>query len=87
MNVAARLCDQAGDGQVLVTQRAHAVVEELVEARELGELTLAGFLKPVRAYDVAGVRPAPAPAPARVEPAASAPDAGRSRRASGRWRR
>jgi DNA-binding NarL/FixJ family response regulator len=71
VNVAARLCDEANDGQVLVTQRVHAMVEEMVEARALGELTLKGFLKAVRAFDVTGVRTALAPTPLRVEAAAT----------------
>ena len=32
VNLAAGLCDEARDGQILISQRVHAAVEELVEA-------------------------------------------------------
>jgi class 3 adenylate cyclase/CheY-like chemotaxis protein/DNA-binding CsgD family transcriptional regulator len=71
VNVAARLCDEARDGQILVSQRVHAIVEELVEASTLGELTLKGLLKAVHAFDVAGLRAALTPTPLGGDPAAS----------------
>jgi class 3 adenylate cyclase len=51
-NLAARLCDEARDGQILVSQRVYAQVEELVEAEPVGELTLKGLHRPVTTYDV-----------------------------------
>jgi adenylate cyclase len=51
-NLAARLCDQARGGQILISQRVYAVVEELVEAEPTGELSLKGFHKPVPAFNV-----------------------------------
>jgi len=51
-NLAARLCDDARNGQILVNQRVYAQVEELVEAEPHGELTLKGLHRPVPTYNV-----------------------------------
>ncbi len=63
-NLAARLSDEAKGGQILVSQRVHALVEELVEAEPAGEVRLKGFLKPVVAFNIVALRSAPAAAPA-----------------------
>jgi class 3 adenylate cyclase len=42
-NLAARLCAEAQGGQILVSQRVFAMVEELVHAEPLGELVFKGF--------------------------------------------
>ena len=42
-NLAARLADEASAGQVLISQRLHADIEEEVEVEPVGELTLKGF--------------------------------------------
>jgi class 3 adenylate cyclase len=55
-NLAARLADEAKAGQVLITQRLHAEVEELVDVEPVGELTLKGFSRPVPAFNVIAVR-------------------------------
>jgi class 3 adenylate cyclase len=54
--LASRLSSQAAEGQILLSQRAHAVVEGLVEVESVGELTLKGFSRPVPASNVVGVR-------------------------------
>jgi class 3 adenylate cyclase len=51
-NLAARLCENAAAGQILVSQRVFGAVESLVESRALGELALKGFRRPVPAYDI-----------------------------------
>lgn len=51
-NLAARLCDQARGGQILISQRVYAEVEELVETELAGELSLKGFHKPVPTFNV-----------------------------------
>jgi len=51
-NLAARLCGEAKPGEILVTQRLLASVEELVEADAAGELPLKGFHRPVAAYNI-----------------------------------
>jgi adenylate cyclase len=55
-NLASRLADEAGGGQVLITQRLHAEVEDEVEVEPAGELTLKGFSRPISALNVIAVR-------------------------------
>jgi class 3 adenylate cyclase len=52
MNLASRLCDEAGSGQIMVNERVFAEVERLVEAEPAGELTLKGFVKPMSAFRI-----------------------------------
>ena len=51
-NLAARLCGEAKPGEILVTQRLVAVLDELVEAESAGELTLKGFHRAVTAHKI-----------------------------------
>ena len=55
-NLAARLCAEAQGGQILISQRVHAAVSELVEAEPVGELSLKGFQRAVRAFSVSRLR-------------------------------
>jgi len=55
-NLAARLCGEARPGQILVARRVLTMVEELVEAESVGELTLKGLLRPVPAFELIGLR-------------------------------
>ncbi len=55
-NLAARLCGEARPGQLLVSQRVLAAVEDQVEADPARELVLKGFSKPVPAYNVIGLK-------------------------------
>jgi adenylate cyclase len=57
LNLASRLCDAAEPGQIVVSQRVLAEVEELVEAQPLGALELKGFGKPVEAFAVTAAAP------------------------------
>jgi CheY-like chemotaxis protein/GGDEF domain-containing protein len=57
-NLAARLADEAKGGQVLITQRLYAEIEEQVEVVPAGEFELKGFGRPVPALDVLAVREA-----------------------------
>lgn len=52
VNVAARLCDKAADGQILLGQRAYEDVEAQVEAGPLGRFELKGVRQPVSVYDL-----------------------------------
>ena len=52
VNLASRLCDEAQDGQLLVSQRAYAALGDTVDAKALEALTLKGFHEPVAAYEV-----------------------------------
>ena len=51
-NLAARLCGEARGGQILVSARVAAEVEDLVETEEVGPLALKGLTKPIPAFDV-----------------------------------
>jgi class 3 adenylate cyclase len=66
VNVAARLCDKAVDGQILLSQRAYVDVEPMVEAEPLGAFELKDVRNEVEIYSVLGLRTGPAaPAPER----------------------
>jgi class 3 adenylate cyclase len=51
-NMAARLCSEAKAGQILISQPVFALVEEVVDVEDAGELTLKGFHRPVPACSV-----------------------------------
>ena len=55
VNVAARLCAAAKDGQILLSQGAHAAVEDLVRAEPVGELSLKGIARPVATFNLIGL--------------------------------
>jgi adenylate cyclase len=55
-NLASRLADEASAGQILISQRLYAEVEEEVEVEPAGEFTLKGFQRPVAALNVIAVR-------------------------------
>lgn len=55
-NLASRLADEAAPGQILITQRLYAEVEDDVEVEPVGEFRLKGFHRPVPAFDVLGIR-------------------------------
>jgi class 3 adenylate cyclase len=55
LNLASRLCDAAGPGQIVVGPRVLAEVEELVEVEPLGEIQLKGFSKPVEVFAVSSL--------------------------------
>jgi class 3 adenylate cyclase len=57
-NVASRLCDEAVDGQILVSRRVAAAVEGIVRLEEIGEVMLKGLSQPVAVCNVAGLDPA-----------------------------
>jgi adenylate cyclase len=60
-NLAARLCAEAKDGQILVAQRVAIEVEKITTLEEIGALTLKGLTQPVVAFNVVkGTSPAEA---------------------------
>ena len=60
-NLAARLCGEAKGGQILLSQRVKAGLDDVLKTVPVGELTLKGFHKPVPAFEIAsaGTRSAP----------------------------
>jgi adenylate cyclase len=57
VNLAARLCNEAGDGQILIDRKVHAAVETHTATQQAGELTLKGLQRPVPTFNVTGVNP------------------------------
>jgi adenylate cyclase len=55
-NHAARLCDAARAGQILVSERVFATVEARVHAEPVGELELKGLRSPARTHNVLALR-------------------------------
>jgi class 3 adenylate cyclase len=51
-NLAARLCAEAKDGQILIAQRVAVAVEETMMLQEIGALALKGLTRPVVAFSV-----------------------------------
>ena len=52
INLAARLCADAGDGQILASGRLAASVESIAEIEDLGERTLRGMSRPVAVHNL-----------------------------------
>jgi adenylate cyclase len=55
-NLAARLCDEAKGGQILVSKRVYAAVADSVIGEPVGDLNVRGFLKPVPAFNLLSLR-------------------------------
>jgi adenylate cyclase len=55
-NLASRLADEATAGQILISQRLYAEVEDDVEVQPVGEFKLKGFQRPVAAFNVIAIR-------------------------------
>ncbi|MFL4469753.1 GAF domain-containing protein [Tateyamaria armeniaca] len=52
VNLAARLCDQAKDGEILLSPRAYTAVEDNFDAEAVGEMSLKGIHAPVEVFRV-----------------------------------
>ena len=55
-NLAARLCGEAAGGQILISARVAAAVEGMIEAEDVGPLTLKGLARPVPIWSVRRLR-------------------------------
>jgi adenylate cyclase len=64
VNLASRVCGEAGPGQILLTQRVHAAVEGDVDAEPVGDVLLKGFPRPVTVLRLLG--PATTPSASNV---------------------
>jgi GAF domain-containing protein len=51
-NLAARLCDAAKDGQILLARRVAVAVEDMATLEEIGDLSLKGLSQAVAVYNV-----------------------------------
>ncbi len=52
VNLAARLCDEARNGQILLSQKAYVDIEDDVSVEEIGDLQLKGVGRVVKAFNV-----------------------------------
>ena len=55
VNLAARLCSEAVDGQILIERKVHAAVEALATIEPAREFLLKGLHRPVAAFNVCAV--------------------------------
>jgi adenylate cyclase len=56
VNLAARLCAEAKSGQILIDNKVQIAIDDVAELEDAGELTLKGFHRPVRAFNVVAIR-------------------------------
>jgi adenylate cyclase len=56
VNLAARLCADATDGQILIDGKVQSAIEASTSTEPAGELVLKGFHRPVRAFNVCSPR-------------------------------
>jgi adenylate cyclase len=56
VNLAARLCSEAADGQVLVDRKVQAAIEAFAVTEPVGELTLKGLHRSVTVFNVRALR-------------------------------
>jgi adenylate cyclase len=54
-NVAARLCAEAKNGQILVTQRVAAAIDKIAELEHLGDIAFKGLSRPIAVLNVSGI--------------------------------
>ena len=57
VNLAARLCGEAADGQILVSGRLAAAIESVAEVAPLGERALRGMSRPTEIGDLRALKP------------------------------
>jgi len=58
-NLAARLCAEAEPGQILISQRAYAAVEAIVDVERQQSMELKGFRRPIVFHFVRGIKTPP----------------------------
>jgi len=56
VNLASRLCSEAGDGQILASGRLASSVEDIAEIEDLGERTLRGMARPVAVRNLTALK-------------------------------
>jgi adenylate cyclase len=55
VNLAARLCSEAADGQILIDRKVQAAVEARASTEQAGQLTLKGLHRPVPTFNVTSI--------------------------------
>jgi class 3 adenylate cyclase/CheY-like chemotaxis protein len=54
-NLASRLCDQAKDEQIIISQRVYAAIDDNADVEFIGELSLKGLHRSIKAYNVVSI--------------------------------
>ena len=72
-NLAARLCNEAKDGQILIDISVHNAAEMHADIEFAAELILKGFSRPVKAFNVRHLKPASEASPGSSVSATSHP--------------
>jgi adenylate cyclase len=54
-NLAARLCGEAAAGQVFISAKVAAAVEGLIDAEDVGAISIKGLSRPVRIWNLRGL--------------------------------
>jgi len=57
VNLAARLCDEAKGGQILINRRMRAALDDAAQTETSGPLSLKGFAQPVEAFLLVAMHP------------------------------
>jgi len=60
VNLASRLTDAAGSGEILISESVQRALAERLDCVEAGTLAVKGFVEPVRAWRLLGLRPSSA---------------------------
>ena len=56
VNLASRLCGQAGPGQVLIGEATYVLVKDAVRAKRLAKIKVKGKEKAIVVYEVVGLK-------------------------------
>lgn len=56
VNLASRLENAARAGEILISEETYALIKDVILCRDKGEITVKGFSKPIRIYEVIGLR-------------------------------
>jgi adenylate cyclase len=52
VNLAARLCERAKPGEILIDGKVHAAIASQLKMESLGEFTPKGFSKPIEVFNI-----------------------------------
>ena len=66
VNLAARLSDQAQDGEILMSRRSWAEVEQMIASQPAGQLSLKGIAQPVDVFFIEGLKEHESVVPLRI---------------------
>jgi adenylate cyclase len=56
VNLAARLCAEAGDGRILVDRKVQVAIEDLAISEPAGQLSLKGLSRPIATFNISGLK-------------------------------